>query len=69
MFQKQWDASEEQLSSALKSAEAAGGESSPMLAAVLLLLASGYSRQARVMFAEGMCREAAKILGATEPNR
>lgn len=69
MFQRQWEAAEDQLSSALRSAEAAAGEANPMLAPVLLLLATGYARQARVMFAEGMLRECAKLLGGTEPPR
>lgn len=69
MARKQWDASEEALSSALAAAEAAGGERSPLLAPVLLLLGYGYARSARVMFAEGMLREAAKLVGGTEPAR
>lgn len=69
MFQRQWEASEDKLSSALKSAEAAAGESHPMLAPVLLLLATGYARQARVMYAEGMLRECGKLIGGTEPHR
>jgi hypothetical protein len=69
MARKQWEASEEPLSAALAAAEAAGGEAGPALAPVLLLLGYGYARSARVMFAEGMLREAAKVLGATEPTR
>jgi hypothetical protein len=34
---------------------------------VLLLLATGYERSARVLLAEGLLREAAKLLGAAEP--
>jgi len=61
MASKQWDAAEERLSAALKAAEAAGGESGPLLAPVLTLLGLVYSRSARVMYAEGMFREAAKL--------
>ncbi|WIA20326.1 hypothetical protein OEZ85_006158 [Tetradesmus obliquus] len=69
MARKEWEASEEHLSAALAAAEAAGGEAGPGLAPVLLLLGSGYARSARVMFAEGLLREAAKVLGAAEPSR
>uniref|UniRef100_A0A383VNM6 Uncharacterized protein n=1 Tax=Tetradesmus obliquus TaxID=3088 RepID=A0A383VNM6_TETOB len=69
MARKEWEASEEHLSAALAAAEAAGGEAGPGLAPVLLLLGTGYARSARVMFAEGLLREAAKVLGAAEPSR
>jgi hypothetical protein len=69
MARKQWEASEDPLSAALAAAEAAGGEAGPGLAPVLLLLGYGYARSARVMFAEGMLREAAKVLGGSEPSR
>jgi hypothetical protein len=62
MAAKQWDAAEERLSAALKAAEAAaGGDADPTLAPVLTLLGVVYSRSARVMYAEGMFREAAKL--------
>ncbi|KAF6253763.1 hypothetical protein COO60DRAFT_388193 [Scenedesmus sp. NREL 46B-D3] len=63
MARMELEASEESLSGALAAAEAAGGEAGPALAPVLLLLGYGYARSARVMFAEGMLREAAKVLG------
>lgn len=68
---KQWDKAEEVLGDALKAAEAAAGtnSSSALLAPVLLLLATGYCRSARVMLAEGLLREAAKLLGGSEPNK
>jgi hypothetical protein len=69
LARKEWEAAEESLSAGLAAAEAAGGESGPGLAPVLLLLGYGYARSARVMFAEGMLREAAKVLGASEPSR
>ncbi|WIA40623.1 hypothetical protein OEZ86_013959 [Tetradesmus obliquus] len=69
MARKEWEPSEEHLSAALAAAETAGGEAGPGLAPVLLLLGTGYARSARVMFAEGLLREAAKVLGAAEPGR
>jgi hypothetical protein len=76
MSSKQWDKAEEVLGEALKAAEAAAGpdsssssSSSGVLVPVLLLLASGYCRSARVMLAEGLLREAAKLLGGSEPHR
>jgi hypothetical protein len=68
---KQWEQAEELLGDALKAAEAAAGpnSSSALLAPVLLLLATGYCRSARVMLAEGLLREAAKLLGSSEPQR
>lgn len=65
---KQWDQAEERLSAALKAAEAAGGETAPLLSPVLALLGVVYSRSARVMYAEGMFREAAK-LSRLDPSR
>lgn len=58
---KQWEAAEEALSAALKAAEAAAGEAAPALAPVLCTLGYVYARSARVMYAEGMFREAAKL--------
>ena len=69
MAQKQWEAAEETLGKALKAAESAGGEGSRLIAPVLLLLGVVYSRTARVMFAEGMFREVARLMGATQPER
>jgi hypothetical protein len=77
MASKQWDKAEEVLGDALKAAEAAAGpnssssssSSSACLAPVLLLLATGYCRSARVMLSEGLLREAAKLLGGSEPHR
>lgn len=73
MADKQWDKAEEVLGDALTAAEAAAGpnssSSSACLAPVLLLLATGYCRSARVMLAEGLLREAAKLLGGSEPHR
>jgi hypothetical protein len=68
---KQWDKAEEVLGDALKAAEAAAGpnSSSALLAPVLLLLATGYCRSARVMLAEGLLREAVKLLGGSDPQR
>ena len=49
---------------ALKLAEAvAGSERHPRLVPLLLLLATAYSRSARVTYAEGLYREAAKLAG------
>ncbi|KXZ50853.1 hypothetical protein GPECTOR_14g105 [Gonium pectorale] len=59
---KEWGAAEELLGEALKAAEAAHGERSPALAPLLALLGYAYSRSARVTFAEGLFREAAKLL-------
>ncbi|GBF94645.1 hypothetical protein Rsub_07381 [Raphidocelis subcapitata] len=61
MAAREWDDAEAALSAALKSAEAAGGEAAPLLAPVLCALGVVYSRSARVMYAEGMFREAAKL--------
>jgi hypothetical protein len=61
MAAKQWEEAEAALSAALKAAEAAGGEAAPLLAPVLCTLGVVYSRSARVMYAEGMFREAAKL--------
>ncbi|KAF8055656.1 RPA1A [Scenedesmus sp. PABB004] len=63
MARCEWDAAEEALSGALRGAEAAHGEAGAGLAPVLLLLARTYARSARVMYAEGMLRECAKLLG------
>lgn len=62
MRAKEWGPAEELLGSALKAAEAAHGERSPLLALLLALLGHTYSRSARVTFAEGLYREAAKLL-------
>ncbi|PNH04649.1 hypothetical protein TSOC_009171 [Tetrabaena socialis] len=62
MWGREWGPAEELLGSALKAAEAAHGERSPALASLLLLLGYTYSRSARVTFAEGLFREAAKLL-------
>jgi hypothetical protein len=76
MSSKQWGKAEEVLGDALNAAEAAAGaadssssSSSGVLVPVLLLLASGYCRSVRVMLAEGLLREAAKLLGGSEPHR
>jgi len=74
MSSKQWDKAEEVLGDALKAAEAAAASSSSngssaLLAPVLLLLSTGYCRSARVMLAEGLLREAAKLVGGSEPHR
>jgi hypothetical protein len=85
MAGRQWAPAEEVLAAALTAAEAAaGGGSAPgggsssssgpgggggVLVPALLLLAAGYCRSARVMLAEGLLREAAKLLGGSEPAR
>ncbi|KAG2422639.1 hypothetical protein HXX76_015877 [Chlamydomonas incerta] len=62
MRAKEWGQAEELLGAALKAAEAAAGDRSPALAPLLTLLGYTYSRSARVTFAEGLFREAAKLL-------
>ncbi|KAI3426166.1 hypothetical protein D9Q98_008543 [Chlorella vulgaris] len=57
-----WEAAEEALSSALSAAEAVSGAVCPRVALVLLLTAQTYSRTGRVTLAEGLYREAAKML-------
>ncbi|PSC73470.1 Kinesin light chain [Micractinium conductrix] len=57
-----WDAAEERLSSALAAAEAVSGAGGPRVALVLLLTAQLYSRTGRVTLAEGLYREAAKMV-------
>ena len=47
---------------ALAAAEALSGASGPRIALVLLLTAHSYSRTGRVTLAEGLYREAAKML-------
>jgi hypothetical protein len=75
MAGKDWAAAEDVLGEALTTAEAAAAgpasdsSSSPLLVPVLLLLASGYCRSARVMLAEGLLRETTKLLGGQEPSR
>lgn len=69
MCDHDWSLAEDHLAAALKHAEAAAGQADPALTPVLLLLATVYARQARVMFAEGMLRECSKLLGGTEPQR
>jgi hypothetical protein len=71
MAGKDWSAAEAHLGEALKAATSAAGgaEDSPGLVAPLCLLGQVYSRSARVMFGEGMLRQAARLLGATEPHR
>lgn len=59
---KEWSAAEETLGAALKAAEGVSTEQHPRLAAALMLLGQVYSRSARVTFAEGMLREAAKMV-------
>lgn len=58
----EWEAAEQALSSALAAAEAVSGASCPRVAPVLLLTAYTYSRTGRVTLAEGLYREAAKML-------
>ncbi|KAG2450820.1 hypothetical protein HYH02_004655 [Chlamydomonas schloesseri] len=62
MRAKEWGQAEELLGAALKAAEAAAGDRSPGLVPLLTLLGYTYSRSARVTFAEGLFREAAKLL-------
>eukprot|EP00198_Chlamydomonas_reinhardtii_P002417 XP_001691753.1 predicted protein [Chlamydomonas reinhardtii] len=62
MRAKEWGQAEELLGAALKAAEASSGDRSPALAPLLTLLGYTYSRSARVTFAEGLFREAAKLL-------
>jgi hypothetical protein len=57
-----WEAAEEALGAALAAAEAVSTDRHARLAPVLLLLGQLYSRTARVTFAEGMLREAAKLM-------
>jgi hypothetical protein len=57
-----WEAAEESLGAALAAAEAVSTDRHARLAPALLLLGQLYSRTARVTFAEGMLREAAKLL-------
>jgi len=59
----EWEAAEAGLSAALAAAEAVGGERHARVAAVLLPLGHVFCRTARVTFAEGLHREAAKLLG------
>ncbi|GLC33214.1 hypothetical protein PLESTB_000358800 [Pleodorina starrii] len=68
MRSREWGEAEELLGAALKAAEAAHGERSPSLAPLLTLLGYTYSRSARVTFAEGLFREAAKLL-RLDPSR
>lgn len=58
-----WDDAERALSDALAAAEAVSGEQCVRVALVLLLTAQAYSRTGRVTLAEGLYREAAKMLG------
>jgi hypothetical protein len=60
-----WPEAEEQLSLAVKAGEAAAGGDAryPGLVAPLTLLGDVYARTARVTFAEGMYREAARLAG------
>jgi hypothetical protein len=62
---RRWPEAEEQLSLAVKSGEAAAGGDAryPGLVAPLTLLGDVYARTARVTFAEGMYREAARLAG------
>ncbi|GIL44694.1 hypothetical protein Vafri_2217 [Volvox africanus] len=62
MRAREWGEAEELMGEALKSMEAVYGERSPSLAPLLMLLGYTYSRSARVTFAEGLYREAAKLL-------
>ncbi|GIL76035.1 hypothetical protein Vretifemale_5772 [Volvox reticuliferus] len=62
MRTREWGEAEELMGGALKAMEAAYGERSPALAPLLTLLGYTYSRSARVTFAEGLYREAAKLL-------
>ena len=65
---REWDAAEEALGRALKAAEAAAGDAAPLLAPVLCALGHVYARSARVMYAEGVLREAGK-LARLDPSR
>jgi hypothetical protein len=65
---RQWEAAEEALGAALAAAEGVSTDRHARLAAPLLLLGQVYSRTARVTFAEGLLREAAKLAGL-EPAR
>jgi hypothetical protein len=62
---RRWPEAEAALSRAVEAGEAAaGGDArSPGLAAPLVLLGDVYARTARVMYAEGMYREAARLAG------
>jgi hypothetical protein len=62
---RRWPDAEERLSAAVKLGEAAAGGDAraPGLVAPLTLLGDVYARTARVMFAEGMYREAARLAG------
>ncbi|GLI65024.1 hypothetical protein VaNZ11_008394 [Volvox africanus] len=62
MRAREWCVAEELMGEALKMMEAVYGERSPSLAPLLMLLGYSYSRSARVTFAEGLYREAAKLL-------
>ncbi|KAL4423065.1 hypothetical protein ABPG77_005870 [Micractinium sp. CCAP 211/92] len=57
-----WEDAERALSDALAAAEAVSGEQRLRVALVLLLTAHAYSRTGRVTLAEGLYREAAKML-------
>ncbi|PRW44846.1 NEDD8-activating enzyme E1 catalytic subunit isoform B [Chlorella sorokiniana] len=57
-----WEDAETTLSNALAAAESVAGESCARVAVVLLLTAHMYSRTGRVTLAEGLYREAAKML-------
>jgi len=63
---RRWPEAEEALSAAVRAGEAAAGGDAraPSLAAPLVLLGDVYARTARVTFAEGMYREAARLAGA-----
>ncbi|KAG1671486.1 hypothetical protein FOA52_003144 [Chlamydomonas sp. UWO 241] len=65
---EEWAGAEEVLGRALKAAEEVSTEQHPRLAPVLLCLGKVYARTARVVFAEGLYRECAKLV-RLEPGR
>lgn len=68
---RDWEAAEAALERALAAAEASGGAAGGGVPPVLLALAGVYARSGRVLFSEGLLREAAKLLagGVSEPER
>ncbi|KAK9829059.1 hypothetical protein WJX72_003679 [[Myrmecia] bisecta] len=62
IFMKEWQQAEDLLSQGLTAAEAVGGENHPRLSMVLSLLATVFARTQRVTMAEGLYRNAAKLI-------
>ncbi|MEW5311215.1 MAG: hypothetical protein WDW38_002949 [Sanguina aurantia] len=62
ILREDWPKAETRLAAALEAAEAAGSDAHPRLAPILTQLGWVYSRTARVTYAEGLFREAAKLM-------